>query len=110
MVVSIQNSNRLNKNESFEFVYIETLAMKGLILNFMGKKDEGLENIRNGIKNNITSHIVWHAFGQWQRSDGKYDEAVKAYKKALELDKMNQVNKILKKNLLLNQFSLIRIV
>lgn len=68
--------------------------MKGLILNFMGKKDEGLENIRNGIKNNLTSHIVWHAFGQWQRSDGKYDEAVKAYKKALELDKMNQVNNI----------------
>ena len=62
--------------------------MKGLILNSMGKKDEALENIRNGIKNNITSHVVWHVYGLWQRSERKYDEAIKAYKKALQCEKV----------------------
>ncbi|CAF0974034.1 unnamed protein product [Adineta steineri] len=65
----------------------ETLAMKGLILSSMGKKEEALENIRNGIKNNITSHVVWHVYGLWQRSERKYDEAIKAYKKALQCEK-----------------------
>jgi peptide alpha-N-acetyltransferase len=70
---------------------LETLAMKGLILNSMGKKDEALENIRNGIKNNITSHVVWHVYGLWQRSERKYDEAIKAYKKALQCDKVGNI-------------------
>ena len=61
--------------------------MKGLILNSMGKKEEALENIRSGIKNNITSHVVWHVYGLYQRSDRKYDEAIKAYKRALQCEK-----------------------
>ncbi|UJR23099.1 hypothetical protein I4U23_026122 [Adineta vaga] len=65
----------------------ETLAMKGLILNSMGKKDEALESIRSGIKNNMASHIVWHVYGLYQRSERKYDEAIKAYKKALQCEK-----------------------
>ncbi|CAF3365910.1 unnamed protein product [Rotaria socialis] len=65
----------------------ETLAMKGLILNSMGRKEESLENIRNGIKNNFTSHVVWHVYGLWQRSERKYDEAIKAYKRALQCEK-----------------------
>jgi len=65
----------------------ETLAMKGLILNSLGKKEEALENVRNGIKNNITSHVVWHVYGLCQRSERKYDEAIKAYKKALQFEK-----------------------
>ncbi|UJR25810.1 hypothetical protein I4U23_007160 [Adineta vaga] len=65
----------------------ETLAMKGLILNSMGKKEEALENIRSGIKNNITSHVVWHVYGLYQRADRKYDEAIKAYKRALQCEK-----------------------
>jgi peptide alpha-N-acetyltransferase len=73
------------------FISLETLAMKGLILNSMGKKQEALENIRNGIKNNITSHVVWHVYGLWQRSERKYDEAIKAYKKALQCDKVGEV-------------------
>jgi peptide alpha-N-acetyltransferase len=76
----------------FNIVYfLETLAMKGLILNSMGKKEEALENIRNGIKNNITSHVTWHVYGLWQRSERKYDEAIKAYKKALQCDKVGEV-------------------
>ena len=70
--------------------FLETLSMKGLILNSMGKKDEALENIRNGIKNNITSHVVWHVYGLYQRSERKYDEAIKAYKKALQCEKVSE--------------------
>jgi peptide alpha-N-acetyltransferase len=69
---------------------LETLAMKGLILNSMGKKDEALESIRNGIKNNMASHVVWHVYGLFQRSERKYDEAIKAYKKALQCEKVRE--------------------
>ncbi len=76
---------------TFNIIYfLETLSMKGLILNSMGKKDEALENIRNGIKNHITSHVVWHVYGLYQRSERKYDEAIKAYKKALQCEKVSE--------------------
>ena len=74
---------------------LETLAMKGLILNSMGKKEEALENIRNGIKNNIKSYVVWHVYGLWQRSERKYDEAIKAYKTALQCEKVGEVRAII---------------
>ena len=67
------------------------MSMKGLILNSMGKKEEALENIRNGIKNNITSNVVWHVYGLWHRSERKYDDAIKAYKTALQCDKVGEV-------------------
>ena len=70
---------------------LETLAMKGLILNSLGKKEEALENIRSGIKNNIKSYVVWHVYGLWQRSERKYDEAIKAYKTALQCEKVGEV-------------------
>ncbi len=69
---------------------IETLAMRGLILNSMGKKEEAVESIRSGIKNNMSSHVVWHVYGLYQRSERKYDEAIKAYKKALQCEKVNK--------------------
>ncbi|CAF3380700.1 unnamed protein product [Rotaria sp. Silwood1] len=37
-------------------------------------KEEAAENIRNGIKNNITTHVVWHVYDLWQRSECKCDE------------------------------------
>lgn len=63
--------------------------MKGLILNFMGKHEEALESARRGLQCDIRSHICWHVFGVVQRSDKKYDEAMKAYKMALKIDKDN---------------------
>jgi tetratricopeptide (TPR) repeat protein len=88
MAVGLRRSAWQNRThtQSLSSLLVETLAMKGLILNSMGKKDEALENIRNGIKNNITSHVVWHVYGLWQRSERKYDEAIKAYKKALQCE------------------------
>jgi peptide alpha-N-acetyltransferase len=70
---------------------LETLAMKGLILNSMGKKEESLECIRSGIVNNMSSHVVWHVYGLYQRSERKYDEAIKAYKKALQCEKVKAI-------------------
>lgn len=59
---------------------LETLAMKGLILNCMGKHEEAMEIVKRGLTSNLKSHICWHVFGLVQRSDKKYDEAMKAYK------------------------------
>lgn len=67
----------------------ETLAMKGLILNCMGKKDEAFEYVRRGLKNDLRSHVCWHVYGLLQRSEHKYDEAIKCYRNALKHDKDN---------------------
>lgn len=63
--------------------------MKGLILNCLGKHEEALEVVRRGLQSDIRSHICWHVFGLVQRSDKKYDEAMKAYKMALRIDNDN---------------------
>ncbi|KAK2498667.1 hypothetical protein MC885_013362, partial [Smutsia gigantea] len=57
----------------------ETLAMKGLTLNCLGKKEEAYELVRRGLRNDLKSH----------RSDKKYDEAIKCYRNALKWDKDN---------------------
>lgn len=67
----------------------ETLAMKGLILSCMGKKDEAYEYVRKGLRNDLTSHVCWHVYGLLQRSEHKYDEAIKCYRNALKYDKDN---------------------
>ncbi|XP_030056406.1 N-alpha-acetyltransferase 16, NatA auxiliary subunit isoform X1 [Microcaecilia unicolor] len=67
----------------------ETLAMKGLTLNCLGKKDEAYEFVRKGLRNDVKSHVCWHVYGLLQRSDKKYDEAIKCYRNALKLDKDN---------------------
>ena len=70
-------------------VGLETLAMRGLILNCVGKHDEALEVVRRGLYADLGSYVCWHVFGQVQRSDKKYDEAIKAYKQALKIDNNN---------------------
>jgi N-alpha-acetyltransferase 15/16, NatA auxiliary subunit len=67
----------------------ETLAMKGLILNNMGKKDESYELVKLGLKNDVRSHVCWHVFGLLYRSDRNYKEAIKCYLNALRIDKDN---------------------
>ena len=37
--------------------FAETQAMKGLILNCMGRKEEAYEHVRRGLKNDIKSHV-----------------------------------------------------
>ncbi|XP_064480526.1 N-alpha-acetyltransferase 15, NatA auxiliary subunit-like [Ornithodoros turicata] len=67
----------------------ETLAMKGLTLNCLGRKEEAYEYVRKGLRNDLRSHVCWHVYGLLQRSDRKYDEAIKCYRNALKWDKDN---------------------
>ncbi|XP_003376553.1 putative tetratricopeptide repeat-containing domain protein [Trichinella spiralis] len=61
--------------------------MKGLILNCIGKKEEALELVKKGLRNDVRSHVCWHVYGLMQRSERKYDEAIKAFRNALKIDK-----------------------
>ncbi|XP_014681955.1 PREDICTED: N-alpha-acetyltransferase 15, NatA auxiliary subunit-like [Priapulus caudatus] len=67
----------------------ETLAMKGLTLNCLGRKDEAFDHVRRGLRNDLKSYVCWHVFGLLQRSEKKYEEAIKCYRNALKLDKDN---------------------
>ncbi|XP_075234659.1 N-alpha-acetyltransferase 15/16 [Lycorma delicatula] len=67
----------------------ETLAMKGLTLNCLGRKEEAYEYVRRGLRNDLRSHVCWHVYGLLQRSDKKYDEAIKCYRNALKWEKDN---------------------
>ncbi|XP_064608201.1 N-alpha-acetyltransferase 15, NatA auxiliary subunit-like [Liolophura sinensis] len=67
----------------------ETLAMKGLTLNCLGRKEEAYDFVRRGLRNDLKSHVCWHVYGLLQRSDRKYDEAIKCYRNALKWDKDN---------------------
>ena len=67
----------------------ETQAMKGLILNCLGRKEEAYENVRKGLTNDLRSHVCWHVYGLLQRSDKKYSEAIKCYRNALKWDRDN---------------------
>lgn len=58
---------KINKN----MIHLETLAMKGLTLNFLGRKEEAYEHVRRGLRNDLTSHVCWHVYGLLQRSDKK---------------------------------------
>ena len=68
----------------------ETLAMKGLTLNALDKKEEATELVRKGLRMDMRSHICWHVYGLLYRSERDYREAAKAYLNALRIDKDNQ--------------------
>lgn len=65
--------------------------MKGLILTHMGKRDEGLDLVKKGIRFDLTSHIVWHVFGLIQKGEKNYEEALKSYTQALRFDKVRSL-------------------
>lgn len=67
----------------------ETLAMKGLILHYMDRKVEGLACAKEGLKNDLKSHVCWHVFGLMHKSDGNYKESTKCYLQALRFDPHN---------------------
>ena len=58
-------------------------------MNCLGRKEEAYELVKKGLKNDLRSHVCWHVFGLLQRSDKKYDEAIKCYRNALKWDKDN---------------------
>ncbi|KAJ3043731.1 N-alpha-acetyltransferase 16, NatA auxiliary subunit, partial [Rhizophlyctis rosea] len=67
----------------------ETLAMKGLFLSNLDRKEEGAECIKLGVRNDMTSHICWHVYGLYHRGEKNYEQALKSYSHALKYDKEN---------------------
>ncbi|KAF5383319.1 hypothetical protein D9615_004982 [Tricholomella constricta] len=67
----------------------ETLCMKGLVLTHMGKREEGIDLVKKGVRLDLTSHICWHVFGLIQKGEKHYEEALKSYTQALRFDKEN---------------------
>lgn len=67
----------------------ETICMKGLILTHMGRRDEGIDLVKKGVRLDLTSHIVWHVFGLIQKGEKNYEEALKSYTQALRFDKVS---------------------
>jgi tetratricopeptide (TPR) repeat protein len=68
----------------------ETLAMKGLILNCTGKKEEAYELVKQGLKHDVRSSTCWHVYGLVYKSDNNYKEASKCYLNAIRIDPSNQ--------------------
>ncbi|KAI0634817.1 NMDA receptor-regulated protein 1a [Trametes polyzona] len=67
----------------------ETLCMKGLLYTHMGRREEGFELVKQGVRYDLTSHICWHVFGLVQKGQKNYEEALKSYTQALRFDKDN---------------------
>lgn len=67
----------------------ETLAMRGLILNCLDRKEEAREHVRLGLRADLRSHVCWHVYGLLYRSEGDYAEAIKCYRNALRIDRDN---------------------
>ncbi|ETM31097.1 hypothetical protein L914_21244 [Phytophthora nicotianae] len=67
----------------------ETLAMKGLTLNCMGRKEEAYDFVKSGLRHDLRSHVCWHVFGLLYRSDRNYNEAIKCYRNAIRIDPEN---------------------
>jgi len=67
----------------------ETLAYKSLLLLGLGKKEEALECVKKGLKNNLKSYVCWHSYGLINRAERKYGEAIKCFRNALRFDPEN---------------------
>lgn len=63
--------------------------MKGLILNSMGKREEAHDCVKRGLRSDLNSSICWHVYGLINRSERKYDGAIRCYRQALKLDADN---------------------
>lgn len=67
----------------------ESLALKGLLLYHLGRKEEGVATIQKGVDKDPSSHVVWHIFGLYHRQEKNYEEANKCYTKSAAIDPEN---------------------
>jgi tetratricopeptide (TPR) repeat protein len=63
--------------------------MKGLVLTHMGRREEGKDLVKQGMRLDLTSHICWHVFGLIQKGEKNYEEALKSYTQALKFDRVS---------------------
>jgi len=68
----------------------ETMAMKGLLLNCLERREEAHENVKRGLALDVKSHVCWHVYGLLHRSDRNYTMAIKCYLNALRIDTENR--------------------
>ncbi|KAF8539178.1 NMDA receptor-regulated protein 1-domain-containing protein [Trichophaea hybrida] len=68
----------------------ETLAMKGLITNSMGKTEEAFTIAKEALRQDMKSHVCWHVYGLLYRSEKNFEESIKAYKMALKFEPESQ--------------------
>ncbi|KAI0398965.1 tetratricopeptide [Xylaria palmicola] len=64
----------------------DTMAMKALIINSLGKTDEAFALAKEALTADMKSHICWHVYGLLYRHQKNFEEAIKAYKFALRLE------------------------
>ena len=67
----------------------ETLAMRGLLLLGVGRREEAMAEVRRGLRTGLTSSRCWHAFGLLCRSERRFGEAMRSFKQALKLEPGN---------------------
>ncbi|GAA5863158.1 hypothetical protein JCM8547_002815 [Rhodosporidiobolus lusitaniae] len=64
-----------------------SLCMKGIFLHGLNRKPEGYDFVERGAKKDPGSHIVWHVHALMRRADKQFEEALKCYTKACEIEK-----------------------
>lgn len=62
------------------------MAMKGLIINSLGRTEEAFTIAKDAVKQDMKSHVVWHVYGLLYRAEKMYDKAIGAYKMALRFE------------------------
>ncbi|RPB00104.1 N-terminal acetyltransferase A, auxiliary subunit [Choiromyces venosus 120613-1] len=68
----------------------ETLAMKGLITNSLGRTEEAFAIAKEALRHDMKSHVCWHVYGLLYRSEKNFEESIKAYKMALRFEPESQ--------------------
>mgnify|MGYP002714074095 FL=1 len=68
----------------------ETLALKGLVLASIHRREEGLRLAKQGLRLNLMSFICWHALGIIHRMDRNYEESLKCYAQALRIESVRR--------------------
>eukprot|EP01130_Rhizamoeba_saxonica_P014440 TRINITY_DN6311_c0_g1_i1.p1 TRINITY_DN6311_c0_g1~~TRINITY_DN6311_c0_g1_i1.p1 ORF type:complete len:725 (-),score=167.66 TRINITY_DN6311_c0_g1_i1:30-2204(-) len=66
--------------------HADTLAMKALTYNSMGKTEESLKLSKIAVKNNFSSFVAWHVLGIVYRSQSNYHESARCFHVAYTLE------------------------
>jgi N-alpha-acetyltransferase 15/16, NatA auxiliary subunit len=64
----------------------DTQAMKALILNSTGQKDEAFALAKLALRSDMKSHVCWHVYGLLYKDAKNFEESLKAYRYALRIE------------------------
>ena len=83
---AMKNADKILETEP---THGETISMKAMLYNTIGKKKLAYETIKLGIARNFKSFTSWHIMGLINRSDKKYAEAKGAFAQSARIDPEN---------------------